>query len=143
MEGGGIGVRANIHLRGQTEFCPNEFGGGGGSRRNFPGSIFSGGGGGGSSRNFPRPIQWVVGELFPLTAVTDPKFVLFKHVLCFARIISPLCPNLCRQTARIGGATAPPAPPSRTPMGGGVRCHILNCGKTATNTLKICYEYPW
>ena len=53
---------------------------------------------------------------FPLNAVTDPKFVLFKHVLCFARIISTLCPNSCRQTARIGGAAAPPAPPSRTPM---------------------------
>ena len=36
-----IGVRANIHLGGQTEFCPNGFSGGGG-------------GGGGSSRNFPR-----------------------------------------------------------------------------------------
>ena len=40
-----IGVRANIHLGGgQTEFCPNVFGfgGGGGSSRNFPGSIFCG-----------------------------------------------------------------------------------------------------
>ena len=43
-----IGVRANIHLGGQTKFCPNGFGGGGGSSRNFPGSIFSGGGGGSS-----------------------------------------------------------------------------------------------
>ena len=25
--------------------------------------------------------------------------------------MSTLCPNSCRQTARIGGATAPPAPP--------------------------------
>ena len=25
----GIGVRANIHLGGQTEFCPNGFSGGG------------------------------------------------------------------------------------------------------------------
>ena len=40
-----IGVRANIHLGGQTEFCPNGFSGGGGSSRNFPGSIFSEGGG--------------------------------------------------------------------------------------------------
>ena len=31
-----IGVRANIHLGGQTEFCPNGFSGGGGSSRNFP-----------------------------------------------------------------------------------------------------------
>ena len=68
-------------------------------------------GGGGSSRNFPRPNQWVVAELFPLTAVTDPKFVLFKHVFCFARILSTLCPNVCRQTARIGGGQLPPAPP--------------------------------
>ena len=45
----------------------------------------------------------VMAELFPLTAVTDPKFVLFKHVLCFAPIMSTLCPNVCRQTARIGG----------------------------------------
>ena len=30
-----IGVRANIHLGGQTEFCPNGFSGGGGSSRNF------------------------------------------------------------------------------------------------------------
>ena len=53
---------------------------------------------------------------FPLPPVTDPQFVLFKHVLSFARIMSTLCPNSCRQTARIGGAAAPPAPPSRTPM---------------------------
>ena len=101
---------------GQTEFCPNGFGGrgggGGGSRRNlnYPGSIFSGGGG--SSRNFRRPIRWgagVVAELFPLTAVTDPKFVLFKHVLCFARIMSTLCPNVCRQTAELHGG-GPPVP---------------------------------
>ena len=59
-----IGVRANIHLGRQTEFCPNGFGGGGGSRR-----------------------------IFPMTAVTYPKFGLFKHVLCFARIMSTLCPN--------------------------------------------------
>ena len=51
-----IGVRANIHLGGQTEFCPNGFSGGGvvaeilrdpylvggGSSRNFPGSILCG-----------------------------------------------------------------------------------------------------
>ena len=39
-----IGVRANIHLGGQTEFCPNGLGGGGGSTRNFPGSLSMGGG---------------------------------------------------------------------------------------------------
>ena len=56
------------------------------------------------------------GTFFPLPAVTDPKFVLFKHVLYFARILSTLCPNSCRQTTRIGGQLPPPAPPSRTPM---------------------------
>ena len=50
--------------------------------------------------------MWVA----PLPAVTDPKFGLFKHVLGFARIICTLCPNSCRQTARIGGAAAPPVP---------------------------------
>ena len=43
----------------------------------FPGSIFCGGGGG-SSRNFPGSIFCGVAEFFPLTAVTDPKFVLFS-----------------------------------------------------------------
>ena len=86
--------------------------GGGGSSRNFAGSIFSGGGGG-SRRNFPGSILCGVAEFVPLTAVTDPQFVLFKHVLGFARIMSTLCPNSCRQTARIGGAAAPPCPPPR------------------------------
>ena len=49
------------------------------------------------------------GRCFPLTAVTDPKFVLFNHVLFFARIMSTLCPNYCRQTARMGGGNFPPA----------------------------------
>ena len=34
-------------------------------------------GGGGSSRNFPGSIFCGVAEFFPLTAVTDPKFVFF------------------------------------------------------------------
>ena len=87
---------------------------GGGSSRNFQGSIFSGGGG--VVAEIFRARFGGSGRIFALTAVTYPKFVLFKHVLCFARIIYTLCPNVCRQTARIGGATAPPAPPSRTPM---------------------------
>ena len=51
-------------------------GGGGGSSRHFPGSVFSGGGGG-SSRNFPGSILCGVAGFCPLTAVTDPKFVFF------------------------------------------------------------------
>ena len=49
-----IGVRANIHLGGQTEFCPNGFSGGGVVAEIFrdPYSV----GGGGSSRNFPGSI---------------------------------------------------------------------------------------
>ena len=58
-----IGVRANIHLGGQTKFCPNGFSGGGGSCRNFPGSKFSGGGG--SSRNFPDPYSVGSQNCFP------------------------------------------------------------------------------
>ena len=50
-------------------------------------------------------------EFVPLTAVTDPKFMLYNHVLCFARIMSTLCPNYCGQTARIGGGQLhPPVP---------------------------------
>ena len=110
---GSIGVRANIHLGGGADRVV----GGGGSSRNFPGSIF--GGGGGSSRNFPGSILCGVGDFFPLPAVTDPRFVLFKHVLYFARII------ICRLSVRIhvdklpelGGGQLPPLPPpSRTPM---------------------------
>ena len=70
-----IGVRANIHLGGQTGFCPNGFSGGGGSSRHFPGSVFSGGGG--SSRNFP-------GSIFCRVIETDPKFV-FVPVNCSNR----------------------------------------------------------
>ena len=92
---------------------------GGGGSTNFPGSIFSGGGG--SSRSFQGSVLCGVAESFPLTPVTDPKFVLLKHVLCFARIISTLCPSSCRQTARIGGAAAPP---SRTPMAGS---DVMSC----------------
>ena len=132
-----IGVRANIHLGGQTEFCPNGFSGGGVVAEIFRDPYSVGGGvvaevfrnpyifsgGGGSSRNFPGSLFCGVAEFFPLTAVTDPKFVLFKHLLCFARIMSTLCPDSCRQTARIGGATNPPAPPpSRTPMAVDIVC---------------------
>ena len=51
--------------------------GGGGSSRHFPGSIFSGGGGG-SSRKFSGSRFCGVAEFFPLTTVTDPKFVFFS-----------------------------------------------------------------
>ena len=103
-----IGVRANIHLGGADRVLPEWIRwGGGGSSRNFPGSIFCGGGG--SSRNFPGSIFCGVPEFFQLTPVTDTKFGFFKHGLCFARIILTLCPNSCRQTARIGGQL-PPVP---------------------------------
>ena len=89
-----IGVRANVLLGGgQTEFCPNGFSGGGGVVAEI----------------FRDPCSCGVAEFFALSVKKDPKFVLFKHVLCFARIISTLCPNSCRQTARIGGW--PPCPP--------------------------------
>ena len=58
-----IGVRANIHLGvwgGRPSFARMDSVGGGGSSRNFPGYIFCG-----------------VPGFFPLTPVTDPKFVLF------------------------------------------------------------------
>ena len=116
-----IGVRANIHWGGgQTDFCPNGFrrwGGGGSSSRNFPGSIICGGKVVGDIFRGPCAPDSVGGGVmaafFPLTAVTYPKFVLYNHVLCFARIMSTLSELYCRQTARIGGGNCPP---SRTPM---------------------------
>ena len=75
---GGIGVRANIHLGGgQTEFCPNGFSGGGGSSGKFSGIHILWGGG--SSRNFPGSIFCGVAVFVSLTAVTDPKFVFFSR----------------------------------------------------------------
>ena len=71
-------------------------------------------GGGGSSRNFPGSIFCGVAKKIPLTAVTDPKFVLFKHVLCLARIVSTL-PEFMSTNCPNWGAAAP-CPPSRTPM---------------------------
>ena len=38
-------------------------------------------GGGGSSRNFPGSILGGVAQVFPLTTVTDPKFVVFFRYL--------------------------------------------------------------
>ena len=73
-----IGVRANIHLGGQTEFCPNGFSvqwGGGVVAEYFRDPYSVGGGGSSRNRNFPGSIFSGVAEFFPLTAVTDPKFV--------------------------------------------------------------------
>ena len=75
-----IGVRANIHLGGgRPSFARMDSVGGGvvagifrdpyyvggGGRRNFAGSIFCG---------IPEFFQF-----FPLSPVTDPKIVFFKH----------------------------------------------------------------
>ena len=60
-----IGVRANIHL------------GGAGRVLSFARMDSVGGGGGGSSRNFPGSIFCGLAEFFPLTPVTNPQFVFF------------------------------------------------------------------
>ena len=59
-----IGVRANIHFGGQTEFCPNGFSGGGGVVADIFRDPYSVGGGGGSSINFPGSIFCRVAEFF-------------------------------------------------------------------------------
>ena len=68
--------------------------GGGGSSRNFPGSIICGGKVVGDIFRGPCAPDSVGGGVmaafFPLTAVTYPTFVLYNHVLCFARIMSTL-----------------------------------------------------
>ena len=79
--------------------------------------------------------MWVA-EIFQLPAVTDPKFGLFKHVLGFARIIYTLCPNSCRQTARIGGAAAPPCPPRPVRLWMEVICYLHNSAEDATCNLR-------
>ena len=117
-----IGVRANIHLGGgggQTEFCPNGYSG---VAEIFRDS-YSVGEGGGYKHKFyaPDSVGGIVAELFPLTAVTYPKFVLFKHVFCFARIMSTLCLKVCIQTARIGGGSCPPPVPYAYEHGDGRR----------------------
>ena len=71
-----IGVRANTHLGGgRPSFARMDSVGGGIVAEIFrdPYSV----GGGGSSRNFPGSIFCVVAEFVRLTAVTDPQFVFF------------------------------------------------------------------
>ena len=104
IQWGGGGVIADIFRD------PYSVGGGGVVADIFRDPYSVGWGGEGSSINFPGSILCGVAEFFPLTPVTDPQFLLFKHVLCFARIMSTLCPNSCRQTARIGGGQLPPRP---------------------------------
>ena len=73
-----IGVRANIHLGGQTEFCPNGFSGGGGSSRNFPGSIFSGGG---VVAEIFRDPYYVGGRIFSVNGSGRPSIRFFFRYL--------------------------------------------------------------
>ena len=68
--------------------------------------------------------------------MTDPKFVLFEHVLCFARIMSTLCPNSCRQSARIGGQLPPCPRPIRLWYGQGM---MLCSGDQ--NILRLSADY--
>ena len=120
---------------GQTEFCPNGFSGGrgGGSSRNFPGSVFSGGGGV-VAEIFPGSIFCGVAGFFPLTAVTDPKFVVFsvnsrnRPSIRVIKTCIVFCPNnvdslpefMSTNCPNWGGGQLPPLPPlpppSRTPM---------------------------
>ena len=51
----------------------------------------------------------VLTAFFPLTAVTDPKFGLFKHVLCFARVMSTLWPEFMSTNCPNWGGQ-PPVP---------------------------------
>ena len=53
-------------------------GGGGGVVAEIFRDPYSVGGGGGSSRNFPRSRFCGVTEFFPVTAITDPKFVFLS-----------------------------------------------------------------
>ena len=91
-----IGVRANIHW-------------GGGGRPSF--ALMDSVGGGVVADIFrARFGGGVVAELFPVTAVTDPKFLLFEHVLCFARIMLTLCPNVLSTNIPNWGGQLPHAP---------------------------------
>ena len=87
-----IGVRANIHLGGQTEFCPN------GERKLFVTRPRQG------EKNNNELLQSpffdgrrVVPDerllCYPTRNVSQQTTRLIKHVLCFARIMSTLCPN--------------------------------------------------
>ena len=82
--------------------------------------MYSVGGGGVVAVIFRDPYSvggGVVAEIFrdpysvgwqnPLTAVTYQKFVLFKHVLCFARIMSTLPEFMSTNCPDWGGAAAP------------------------------------
>ena len=66
-----IGVRANIHLGGQTEFCPNGFSGGGGSSTHFPEYIFCGGGGSSKQKFSGIHILWG-GRIFSVNCGNRP-----------------------------------------------------------------------
>ena len=116
-----IGVRANIHLGGQTEFCPNGFGGGGGVVAEFffrdPYSV----GEGVVAKIFRDPYSVGCQNLFPLTLVTYPKFVFFFPLTAVTPVFQTcivFCPNnvaslpefMSTNCPNWGGGNCPPVP---------------------------------
>ena len=72
-----IGVRANIH----------------GERKLFEADHIRWGGGAVPEMSYDLQKRTRLGGGGVLPAETYPKFMLIEHVLCFARIMSNLCPN--------------------------------------------------
>ena len=120
-----IGVRANIHLGGQTEFCPN------GENNLFVTrprqgekiimnycSVFLT-----VVDRYPRRLYPRTSPLLPHPKCISGRWILVpfgvtqlvKQMCCLLPEYVVFCPNKCHVSARIGGS-APPDPPSRTPM---------------------------
>ena len=81
---------------------------GGGSSSYCPGSIFCGGGVVAEIFRDPYSVGWQDFSVNCRT-VTDPEFGLFKHVLCFARIMSTL-PEFMSTNCPNWGGQLPPVP---------------------------------